>query len=77
MSLGYTAGMAEQHITVNGTERTVEPGVTVRALVESLGLAKAAVAVEVNRHVVPRRLHESTVLNEGDQVEVVTLVGGG
>jgi thiamine biosynthesis protein ThiS len=42
-----------------------------------LGLERAAVAVEVNRQVVPRREHEQAELADGDTVEVVTLVGGG
>lgn len=50
---------------------------TVRELVEELGLAGQAVAVELNRDVVPRRRHEDTPLKEGDVLEVVTLVGGG
>lgn len=64
------------HITVNGERREVKPG-TVRDLVVGLGLGKAAVAVEVNKEVVPRKLHDATPLREGDVVEVVTLVGGG
>jgi sulfur carrier protein len=62
---------------VNGQPRELADGRTVRDLVEELGLGKAAVAVEVNREVVPRRQHEQTALHEGDNVEVVTLVGGG
>jgi len=65
------------HITVNGETRTVAPNATVRDLVQQLGLADAAVAVEVNRDVVPRRLHGETELSDGDVLEVVTLVGGG
>ena len=34
-------------------------------------------AVEVNRTLVPRSRHESHQLQDGDRVEVVTLVGGG
>ena len=49
----------------------------VRGLVDHLGLGKFAVAVEVNRQVIPRRHHESTLLNEGDEVEIVSLIGGG
>ena len=50
---------------------------TVAELVEELGLAGQAVAVEVNRAIVPKRSHGETVLRPGDAVEVVTLVGGG
>jgi thiamine biosynthesis protein ThiS len=35
------------------------------------------VAVEVNCDLVPRRSFEATALKEGDQIEIVTLVGGG
>lgn len=64
-------------ITVNGEPRELPSDSTVRDLILRLGLAKAACAVEVNRQLVPRKAHETTVLQEGDVVEVVTLVGGG
>lgn len=65
-------------LTVNGEayELTAESP-TVRDLVERLGLGEQAVAVELNKRIVPRRDHEATALSEGDSVEVVTLVGGG
>ncbi len=64
-------------LTVNGDERDLPADTSVRSLIESLGLGKAVVAVEVNRKLIPRQDHESTVLKDNDQVEVVTLVGGG
>lgn len=64
-------------LTVNGKQQDTPDACTVRELVESLGLAKAAVAVELNREVVPRRAHEVTTLKDGDVLELVTLVGGG
>jgi len=64
-------------LTVNGEQRTLESQPTVRELIEQLGLKGRAVAVEVNRKIVPKRQHDGTRLNEGDVVEVVTLVGGG
>ena len=64
-------------LTVNGEKRTLETAPTVRELIEQLGLKGRAVAVEINRKIVPKRQHESTRLSEGDVVEVVTLVGGG
>jgi thiazole synthase len=42
-----------------------------------LGKNPLQVAVEVNRRVIPRQEHESCRLQEGDVVEIVTLVGGG
>ena len=64
-------------LVVNGEERQVGPSTTVKQLLASLGLADTLVAVERNEEVVPRAQHESTELNEGDQVEVVHFVGGG
>jgi sulfur carrier protein len=64
-------------ITVNGEAREVPGGVTVRGLVEILGLTDGPVAVERNREVVPRAEHTSTELAAGDVVEIVHFVGGG
>ncbi|MFA9478365.1 sulfur carrier protein ThiS [Phycisphaerales bacterium AB-hyl4] len=64
------------NVTLNGEKQDVNAR-TVRELVEQLGMGKQAVAVEVNRELVPRKLHDSTELNEGDVIELVTLVGGG
>ncbi len=64
-------------LVVNGEERQVGQSTTVKQLLASLGLADTLVAVERNEEVVPRARHESTELNEGDQVEVVHFVGGG
>ncbi len=64
-------------IVLNGESRALRPGATVSSLIAELGLDSRQVAVERNREVVPRANHGETVLAEGDQVEVVTFVGGG
>jgi sulfur carrier protein len=64
-------------ITVNGDAHEVADGLTVRALVEQLGLTEGPVAVERNREVVPRAEHTRTVLTAGDVLEIVHFVGGG
>jgi len=64
-------------ILVNGEPKTVRPQATVADLLVDLKVSPRHVAVEVNRQLVPRRLHAETRLAEGDQMEVVTLVGGG
>jgi sulfur carrier protein len=64
-------------ITVNGTARDMPEGTTVKGLVEQLGLAGGPVAVEKNLEVVPRAEHASTVVGEGDVIEIVHFVGGG
>jgi sulfur carrier protein len=64
-------------VQVNGEPREIADGSTVRALLEQLGVTQPHVAVELNLEVVPRAVHGTTVLCEGDRLEVVTLVGGG
>jgi sulfur carrier protein len=65
------------NLTVNGDTKTVPDGLTVRGLVEHLGLTEGPVAVEKNRAVVPRAEHITTPLADGDVVEIVHFVGGG
>ena len=64
-------------VTVNGEERNVPDGVSVRGLVEALGLTDGPVAVEKNREIVPRAEHAQTPVLENDVLEIVHLVGGG
>lgn len=63
-------------LTVNGRENDSNAD-TVRDLITELALTGRAVAVEVNKMLVPHRQHETTKLNNGDVIEIVTLVGGG
>ena len=64
-------------IVVNGEPREFGDEATVAVLVEALDLLPEQVAVEVNRELVPRAQRSSTQLQDGDRVELVTLVGGG
>ena len=64
-------------VTVNGTRRDVPEGLTVRGLVEHLGLTEGPVAVEVNRAIVPRARHAEHRVETGDIIEIVHFVGGG
>ncbi len=68
---------AEHHITLNGQARSLGPDTTVANLLESLELPAGPMAVEVNARIVPRSNHASTVLENNDRVEIVTMVGGG
>jgi sulfur carrier protein len=65
------------NVQVNGQGREIAEGSTVTDLLGHLGVTQPHVAVEVNLELVPRAQHRDTVLNAGDRVEVVTLVGGG
>ncbi len=64
-------------LTVNGESRTVDDGTSIIKLLETLSIEQRRVAVAINGEVVPRTEHEQTSLKDGDQVEIVRMVGGG
>ena len=64
-------------LTLNGEPKTLPDGATVADLLADLKLDSRALAVERNLALVPRRRHADERLEEGDRVEIVTLVGGG
>jgi sulfur carrier protein len=75
MSSSTTA--SDLSVTVNGQTRIVPTGLTVTGLLEMLEVTTRHVAVELNGQVVPRSAHATRSLASGDQLEIVTLVGGG
>jgi thiamine biosynthesis protein ThiS len=64
-------------LIVNGEVRQVPGSPTVADLVTELGLDRRKVAVERNLEIVPRSLHETVRLADGDRIEIVQFVGGG
>jgi sulfur carrier protein len=64
-------------VTINGVARDIPDGLTVRGLVEHLGLVEGPVAVELNGAVVPRARHVEQAVSAGDVIEIVHFVGGG
>ena len=64
-------------VIVNDQATDLPDAATVADLLATLALPGTRVAVEVNRQLVRRVQHGETRLNDGDTVEVVTLVGGG
>jgi thiazole synthase len=64
-------------IILNGNEHSIDEGASVADLIRTLKLRPEHVAVERNRDLVSRKIHAETILQAGDQVEIVTLVGGG
>ncbi len=69
--------MARMQLTINNEASQQPENLTVRQLLDSLGLAGQYVAVERNREIVSHRTFDETVLTDGDVLEIVTLVGGG
>ena len=64
-------------IRVNGEHRRVRAGLTIADLALELGLEPTKVAVERNLEIVPRSTLPDVVIEDGDEYEIVTFVGGG
>ncbi len=64
-------------IKINGEDRELPAEFTLAALLEILQMDPRYLAVERNRQLVPRTQHAQCRLEEGDELEIVTLVGGG
>ena len=64
-------------LVINGERRTVPEGLTALSVLERLSVHPERVVVEVNLTILKRAQLETTKLKDGDQVEIVRLVGGG
>jgi thiamine biosynthesis protein ThiS len=64
-------------IRVNGQHRRVPKGINIADLALELGLEPTKVAVERNLEIVPRSTLRDVPVEDGDDYEIVTFVGGG
>lgn len=64
-------------IELNGAPHRLDDGHTLEQLISALELSGKAVAVAVNRQVVPAQLWPQRVLQSADRVDVVRAIGGG
>jgi sulfur carrier protein len=64
-------------IVLNGEPRRVPQGQTLRDLVVALQLEGQALALAVNRSVVPRQRWGEVALSAQDRVDIVRAIGGG
>ena len=64
-------------IKVNGDRRELVAPMSVSALLRQLDIDARRVAVELNLTVVKKALYDSSIVNDGDEVEIVNFVGGG
>ena len=63
-------------IIVNGEPATIS-GMSVLHYLESLSIDPQRVAVELNLDILPKVEYGTTLLKEGDRIEIVHFVGGG
>ena len=64
-------------IRLNGDLQQIPEPLAVSALLKRLDIDARRIAVEHNNVVLKRAQYDSTVVNDGDEVEIVNFVGGG
>lgn len=69
--------MLPMRITLNAQAIDLSAPISLAQLIERQGLARAACATEVNKTLIKKNQRTNTMLNEGDKIEIVSLVGGG
>lgn len=67
----------KMQIFLNGQDKSIESGITVKDLLSDLELEPIRVAVEINEDIVPRKTFSEIIVQDGDHIEIVTFVGGG
>ncbi|MEO8717967.1 MAG: sulfur carrier protein ThiS [Burkholderiales bacterium] len=64
-------------VVVNGARHSFDRPMAVAEVVTQLALAGRKIAVEKNGEIVPKSAHGSTLVADGDRLEIVVAVGGG
>ncbi len=64
-------------VTVNGAPHRFETPLAIGEMLQKLEIAGKKIAVEKNGEIVPKSLHQKTLVENGDRLEIVVAVGGG
>lgn len=64
-------------LVINGEDHIFENDVSIRELLDMLGVKRSRVAVELNRKIVGKGEYDTTFPRNGDVIEIVQFVGGG
>ena len=69
--------MMTMEIQLNGEPHQLSPAQRLTELIAELKLSDKAIAVAVNRQIIPRSRWAEHALQAGDKVDVVRAIGGG
>ena len=64
-------------ITLNGKEKEVTQSLNLRGIINQFGKNTQRIIAEVNGEIIKTPQWDQTILKDGDQVELVSFVGGG
>lgn len=64
-------------LVINGEIKTVDNTDSLEVLAKGLGLDTKKVAIELNSAIIPKSMHASQKIAEGDKIEIFSFIGGG
>jgi sulfur carrier protein len=64
-------------VIINGESHVLNDGIILSALLAELEIVGKRIAVEINESIVPKSQHASTVIQQGDKIEIIHAIGGG
>jgi sulfur carrier protein len=64
-------------ITLNGEPHAITVPLTIASLLESLGISRKPVVVELNGNALPPSEHSIAEVTDGSKVELIILAAGG
>ena len=65
------------NILLNNKPEILFDGSTVQKLLEGKNINDKYFAVEINRKIIPKSLHSTHIIHDGDKIEIITAIGGG
>lgn len=75
--MNFSMSSSQITLKVNGEPRQCPSGTPLPQCLERLGFNPRLIAVEYNGEILHRQFWAETQMQEGDTLEVVTIVGGG
>ena len=64
-------------ITINGKSIGLSENITVSEYLKQNQYRTERIAIELNGSILPKSCYDSTILKNGDMMEIVSFVGGG
>lgn len=65
------------NLTVNGERYAFDEDMSIKEMLERFELRSTRIVVELNKKIIRKNEHETTLLRDGDVIEVIHFVGGG
>ncbi len=64
-------------IIINGEEKEINSDISIDKLIEVLNIDSKKIAIECNLEIIPRSEYSTTIISDGDKLEIVHFIGGG